>query len=209
MKSSVNRPSFMLPGMKTHANCIRFCPYLLKLKPQPEDQTALIDLPYRMVFAVATIDNAIIYSTQSTVPIAVIKNLHYDSINDMTWVMNHMLMVASSDGYVSFITMDEQVIGEILPPHSEAMPEVFKEHYTALQQLSFQYKVEEANLNKQTSFQKISFKSRKQALTSNNDQIYSKNGPVTLKADDQKDSWCGPDRHTSNIPKNSDTEMRE
>lgn len=32
LKNAINRPSFMLPGIKTHANCIRFCPYLLKLK---------------------------------------------------------------------------------------------------------------------------------------------------------------------------------
>ena len=63
MKSTINRPSFMLPGMKTHANCIRFCPYLLKLQAQPEDKKALIDLPYRLVFAVATIDHVIIYTT--------------------------------------------------------------------------------------------------------------------------------------------------
>jgi chromatin assembly factor 1 subunit B len=56
MKNSVNRPSFMLPGIKTHANCIRFCPYLLKLQEQTPNVPALLDLPYRIVFAVATID---------------------------------------------------------------------------------------------------------------------------------------------------------
>ena len=55
LKNSINKPSFMLPGIKTHANCIRFCPLLLKLK-ENVDGPAILDLPYRLVFAVATID---------------------------------------------------------------------------------------------------------------------------------------------------------
>ena len=76
----------------------------MKLKELTDDDPApLINLPYRMVFAVATIDNVIIYSTQSIYPISVVKNLHYDSINDLSWVFNSMLMIASSDGFCSFL----------------------------------------------------------------------------------------------------------
>jgi chromatin assembly factor 1 subunit B len=94
----------MLPGITTHANCIRFCPYLTKLKElTSEDPTPMINLPYRMTFAIGTIDHVIIYSTQSIYPIAVVKNLHYDTINDLAWMHTNLLLVASSDGFCSFI----------------------------------------------------------------------------------------------------------
>jgi hypothetical protein len=91
----------------------------------------------------------------------VIKNLHYDSINDLAWLKNKILMVASSDGYCSFIKMDEQVIGEMIPAHSEEIPEFFQDYYKNLSEVNFEKKVDEANRGKQTSFTKISFKSKK------------------------------------------------
>lgn len=208
----------MLPGMKTHANCIRFCPYLLKLKPQPDDKQALIELPYRLVFAVATIDHVIIYSTQSVHPLAVIKNLHYDSINDLAWMKNKILMVASSDGYCSFIKIEEEIIGEILEPDAEAVPEFFREHFKILEQVNFERKVEEANRNKQTSFTKIAFKSKKPAPQSNaleapsaskkeqiDSTVLTSHGREVMKMEDNKDSWCGPD----NSALNQDVQMKD
>ncbi len=60
IKTDLNQPAFMLPGFTTHANCIRFNPYLYKKKnveQDPENENpAMLDLPYRMVFAVATAD---------------------------------------------------------------------------------------------------------------------------------------------------------
>jgi hypothetical protein len=90
----------------------------------------------------------LVYTTQSTIPIAVIKNLHYDSINDMAWMKNKVLSIASSDGYCSFIRLDESVIGSILSPDSEAMPESLKEHYEQLNQVSFELKVKTSLANK-------------------------------------------------------------
>lgn len=138
MKSSINKPSFMLPGMKTHANCIRFCPLLLSLIEHKEGAPpAMIDLPYSIMFAVATIDNIIIYTTQSVLPVAVIKNLHYDSINDLTWVGHKILVVASSDGFCSFLKIEKGIVGEPLPLDSEAIPERLRDHYKELSEVSF------------------------------------------------------------------------
>lgn len=148
--------------MKTHANCIRFCPLLLKLKERnDEDPPALIDLPYRMVFAVATIDHVLIYTTQSIYPLSIVKNLHYDSINDLAWMNNQMLAIGSSDGFCSFIDFAEDFIGERLPLDSEQMPEYLKDHYKDLSAVSFQRNIEIAAQNKTTGFAKISFKSKK------------------------------------------------
>jgi len=46
----------MLPGLKTYATCIKFNPYLYKKPAADPTKVALLDLPYRMVFAVATTD---------------------------------------------------------------------------------------------------------------------------------------------------------
>lgn len=94
----------MLPGIKSHATCIRFSPYLYKLSEKADDDSvpAMLSLPYKMVFAISTIDNIIVYHTQSIMPIAIIKSIHYDSINDMSWMGPYMLMTASSDGFCSF-----------------------------------------------------------------------------------------------------------
>ena len=45
----------MLPGMKSYATCIKFNPYLYE-KMVKEDEVPLIELPYRMVWAVGTTD---------------------------------------------------------------------------------------------------------------------------------------------------------
>lgn len=62
LKHGLSQPAFMLPGLKTYATCIKFNPYLLKKTIDPL-KVPLLDLPYRMVFAVATTDQVVIYST--------------------------------------------------------------------------------------------------------------------------------------------------
>mmetsp|Transcript_17193 Transcript_17193/g.28962 ORF Transcript_17193/g.28962 Transcript_17193/m.28962 type:complete len:176 (+) Transcript_17193:62-589(+) len=155
----------MLPGMKTHANCIKFCPLLLKLKDQEAGMPpALIDLPYRIVFAVATIDQVLIYSTQSTCPLSIVQNLHYDSINDLSWMNNKVLAVASSDGFISFIRFSEECIGEPLAFDSELVPEDLRAHLKSIGEVSFKANVELAASNCKTQgFQKVAFKSKKPA----------------------------------------------
>ena len=83
----MTQPAFMLPGIKSHATCIKFNPYFYRKKNEeytPENPP-LIELPYRMVFSVATMDQVLIYSTESIYPMAVIGNIHYACINDMAW----------------------------------------------------------------------------------------------------------------------------
>jgi chromatin assembly factor 1 subunit B len=58
LKTDLTQPAFMLPGIKSHATCIKFNPYFYKKKHQEysSEEPPLVDLPYRMVFAVATMD---------------------------------------------------------------------------------------------------------------------------------------------------------
>lgn len=48
---------------------------------------------------VATLDSVILYSTNSWLPLALLGNLHYDSITDLAWSADgQYLAVASRDG---------------------------------------------------------------------------------------------------------------
>lgn len=56
IKTDLTEPAFMLPGIKSYATTIKFNPYLYRKQNKDPNNTALIDLPYRMVFAVGTTD---------------------------------------------------------------------------------------------------------------------------------------------------------
>ncbi len=99
------------------------------------DKTAIIDLPYSMFFAVGTVDQVIIYSTESIYPISIIGNIHCATINDLTWEGSTKLLAASSDGYISVITLDPSVCGERLP--LEDVPENMHDHYRTLESVSY------------------------------------------------------------------------
>ena len=45
----------------------------------------VFDLPYRLVYAVATQDAVHIYDTQQARPICVVSNLHYATFTDLSW----------------------------------------------------------------------------------------------------------------------------
>jgi len=73
---------YHLPGHKKASVVVRFSPVLYALR---EGCPSLLSLPYAMVFAVATQDTVLVYSTQQPEPIALASNLHYSSITDVTW----------------------------------------------------------------------------------------------------------------------------
>lgn len=48
-------------------------------------EKSLFDLPYRMVYAVATLDQVFLYDTQQAGPICMFGNLHYAPFTDLSW----------------------------------------------------------------------------------------------------------------------------
>lgn len=50
----------MLPKLKSYATCIKFSPYLYKRTAEG----GMLALPYQMIFAVGTVDQVLVYSTQ-------------------------------------------------------------------------------------------------------------------------------------------------
>lgn len=67
-----------------------------------------------MVFAIATKSSVYLYDTQQRTPFAIISNIHYTRLTDLTWAEDgHCLIVSSTDGFCSIITFDESELGTV------------------------------------------------------------------------------------------------
>ncbi|XP_035433539.2 chromatin assembly factor 1 subunit B [Spodoptera frugiperda] len=76
----------------------------------------------RMILAIGTKRSVLLYDTQQKTPIALINNIHYTRLTDLTWSRDGRTLVASStDGYCSVITFSEGELGDVLP--EEVPPE--------------------------------------------------------------------------------------
>ena len=83
-------PSAQLPCGKQAAIAVRFSNVLYHTNTTNNDNDnnndrMLSNLPYEMVFAVATINEVIVYHTSQTKPIALLRDLHITEITDITW----------------------------------------------------------------------------------------------------------------------------
>ncbi|TDL27865.1 WD40 repeat-like protein [Rickenella mellea] len=78
-----------------------------------ERTASVFALPYRMLFAIATMDTISIHDTQQAGPICIMTKLHYDEFTDMTWSPDgQCLLMTSRDGYCTIAVFDEP-----LPAH--------------------------------------------------------------------------------------------
>lgn len=95
-------------------------PHLLELS-QDFTGKGWISLPYRMIFAIATLNAVYLYDTSQKSPIALIRDLHYGSLTDMSWSSDgKYLMISSTDGYCSMISLDDDTdfLGNIYHPQT-------------------------------------------------------------------------------------------
>ena len=84
-----------------------------------------------MIFAVTTISCVFIYDTQHPFPLAKFRRLHFAPINDATWSSDgRMLVVCSSDGYLSIIRFKVGALGEVLP--EDSVPHIVKISHPAV-----------------------------------------------------------------------------
>ena len=156
----------MLPGLKTYATCVKFNPYLyVKQKPKLDKQgneiPAMIDLPHRVVFAVATTDSVLIYSTDSIVPLAIVSNIHYAPINDMAWQGSRKLIACSSDGYCSVFSFaqDGDLIGQRLA-NDQIEDEQLRGFYQGLDLVNLKHLENEVQKTKNDQFVTIAFRKK-------------------------------------------------
>ncbi|XP_014782646.1 chromatin assembly factor 1 subunit B [Octopus bimaculoides] len=130
----LNKPAVYLPTGSKVTIAVRCSPIYYKLRKIPHQDlgTTVIEecnlkewekyqttfcLPYRMVFAVATEDSVLIYDTQQSSPFALVKNIHYHQLSDLTWSSDgNILVVSSTDGFCSIVTFEKGEIGEPYTP---------------------------------------------------------------------------------------------
>ena len=98
------------------AICVRFCKKLYKR----EKDFSLFDTPYKMIFAIGTVSSVILYSTESEIPLAVVGNFHYATLNDLAWQKDNVLAVCSSDGFCSFLLFNKGELGQEVPKEGKS-----------------------------------------------------------------------------------------
>ncbi|PKI60166.1 hypothetical protein CRG98_019436 [Punica granatum] len=82
-RKDLSRPALQLPGANKPIVVVRFCPVVFSLRGS--NSARFFKHPYRIVFAVATLNSLYIYDTESIPPIAILAGLHYAAITDIAW----------------------------------------------------------------------------------------------------------------------------
>lgn len=110
----LSKPAFVLPFPNEYTVAVRCSPVLYRLRPfNAEKNPPIISLPYRMIYAVATKNSVFFYDTQQPVPFAIVSNIHYTRLTDLTWSTDgNILIVSSTDGFCSLLTFAENELGE-------------------------------------------------------------------------------------------------
>ncbi|KQJ94798.1 chromatin assembly factor 1 subunit FAS2 homolog [Brachypodium distachyon] len=119
-RRDLSRPAIQLPGASKAIVAVRFCPILFSLRGSHSD--GLFKLPYRAVFAVATLNSLYVYDTESAAPILIHAGLHYAAITDVSWSSDaKYLALSSRDGYCTIIEFENEELGHphILPGKKE------------------------------------------------------------------------------------------
>lgn len=114
----------MIPSPDQYTIAVRCCPILFKLRPHDETVPPIINLPYRMIFAVATKSCVYLYDTQQEMPFTLISNIHYARLTDLTWSSDgNILIVSSVDGFCTLITFEEGELGTVFKSAAELYKE--------------------------------------------------------------------------------------
>ncbi|KAL3151977.1 hypothetical protein ABBQ32_001100 [Trebouxia sp. C0010 RCD-2024] len=136
-RGHLNQPFLRLPATNKPVVAVRFCPQLFRLQSTVQAPGAAVgkqqgeeagpstadgqqgtaqhpfQLPYRMVFAIATLDSIIVYDTEKATPLAVLGALHFEAITDLAWSCDGAyLAVSSYDGFCSIASFEKGELGE-------------------------------------------------------------------------------------------------
>lgn len=111
-RNNIKEPLIILPTLEQCTIAVRCCPVYFELRE--DGPVSMIALPYRIVFAVATQISVLIYDTQQISPIAIVSNIHYTRLTDVTWSSDgRLLVVSSTDGYCSIVYFQEGELGKV------------------------------------------------------------------------------------------------
>ncbi|XP_074301994.1 chromatin assembly factor 1 subunit FAS2-like [Silene latifolia] len=113
-RKDLSRPALQLPGASKPVIAVRFCPLAFSLRGS--NSAGFFKLPYRFIFAVATLNSLYIYDTECVAPLAVLAGLHYAAITDITWSPNgKYLALSSQDGYCTLVEFHNDELGSPFP----------------------------------------------------------------------------------------------
>lgn len=105
-------PLIVIPSPDHFTIAVRCCPQVFELRPHTDGHPPLIDLPYRMVFAIASKSSIYLYDTQQKIPFGCISNIHYARLTDITWSSDgSVLIVSSVDGFCTVISFEPGELG--------------------------------------------------------------------------------------------------
>lgn len=109
------QPAIVLPCPEQYTVAVRCSPLLYRLRSHnPDKNPPVVPLPYRMIFAVATKSSVYFYDTQQKQPFALISNIHYTRLTDITWSNDgRVVVVSSTDGFCSLITFEDGELGDV------------------------------------------------------------------------------------------------
>ncbi|KAL1564108.1 chromatin assembly factor 1 subunit FAS2 [Salvia divinorum] len=117
-RKDISRPALMLPGASKPVVAVRFCP--MKFKLLGTTTSSSFKLPYRLIFAVATLNSLYIYDTESIQPIVIVAGVHYAAITDIAWSPSgNYLVLSSQDGYCTLLEFENQELGALIPISEE------------------------------------------------------------------------------------------
>jgi chromatin assembly factor 1 subunit B len=111
-RSSLSAPCLVIPSHNKPSVAVRCNPKLFR---KQESDCSIFDLPYRMIYAIATLSTVYIYDTEHFHPIAMFDDIHYIGLTDLAWSTDgYTLMISSLDGYCSMVYFNETDIGVTL-----------------------------------------------------------------------------------------------
>ncbi|XP_031957034.1 chromatin assembly factor 1 subunit B [Corvus moneduloides] len=118
-RNNLKRPVGHLPCPGKGTLAVRCCPVYFELRGasakdeiSPKSPPALFNLPYRLVFAVASEDSVLFYDTEQSFPFGYVSNIHYHTLSDISWSSDgSFLAISSTDGYCSFVTFGKDELG--------------------------------------------------------------------------------------------------
>ncbi|KAH3903603.1 Cac2p SCDLUD_001247 [Saccharomycodes ludwigii] len=104
-RSNFKTPIGCIPNLPKPAIAIAFNPNFYEHSSNITQSA--IKLPYKLVFAVATVNQVFIYDSSDLACIASVANLHYSPITDICWnPSGNIIMISSTDGFISYITLN-------------------------------------------------------------------------------------------------------
>ncbi|MQL68949.1 hypothetical protein Taro_001240 [Colocasia esculenta] len=109
-RKDLSRPAVQLRGASGPVVAVRFCPIIFSLRGS--NSATFFKLPYRVVFAVATLNSLYVYDTESSAPIAILAGLHYAAITDIAWSSDaRYLALSSRDGFCTLLEFENDELG--------------------------------------------------------------------------------------------------